>query len=113
MKPPGQPPDRRLEPRTTQVSNYRAEFKFSGVPVYQLKLRDLSTKGAGIVARADSKFLKMIQNGQELDFKLILFSKDAGRPGHYRARIEHISELNGGRFRGHKVVGLSILSKVS
>jgi hypothetical protein len=67
MEQSGQPPERRLEPRATKVSNHRAEFKLAGVPVYQLKVRDMSAKGAGIIIRADSKFLNMIQIGQELD----------------------------------------------
>jgi hypothetical protein len=29
--------------------------------------------------------------------------------GHHRLRIEHISELEAGRFKGHHVVGISIL----
>jgi hypothetical protein len=73
MKQPGQPPDRRIEPRVTKLSNHSAEFKIPGVPVYQLKVRDLSANGAGIVARTDSKILNMIRIGQELDVKLISF----------------------------------------
>jgi hypothetical protein len=29
--------------------------------------------------------------------------------GQYRLRIEHISELENGRFKGHHVVGISVL----
>ena len=110
MKKPGQPPDRRLEPRVTKLSNHSAEFKIPGVPVYQLKVRDLSAKGAGIVVRADSNFLKMIQVGQELDVKMI---PGTGLSGYQRSRVAHVTELKDGRYRGHMVVGLSFLSKVS
>jgi len=113
MKQPGQTPDRRHEPRATKLPNHRAEFKFTGVPVYQLKVRDLSATGAGIVARTDSNFLKMIQIGQELDVKFISSKGTEGPSGHCRTRIEHISEFKEGRFRGHMVVGLSILNKIS
>jgi len=109
----GQPLNRRLEPRATKLSNHRAEFKLTGVPVYQLKVRDLSAKGAGIVARTDSNFLKMIRIGQELDVKLISFAEATGPSGYYRSRIEHISELKEGRFKGHMVVGISMLTKRS
>jgi hypothetical protein len=107
MEQPGQAPDRRLEPRTSEVSSYRAEFKFSGMPIYQLKLRDLSNKGAGIVARADSKFLRMIQIGQELEVRLVKYARAEGLHGRYKSRIAHISEVEEGRFRGHAVVGIS------
>lgn len=108
MEQASQAQDRRLESRITIVSNYRAEFKIIGFPVYQLKVRDLSSKGAGIVARWDSVFLKMIRAGQELDIKLISFSSAIGLSGHYRSKIEHISELKKGRFKGHMLVGISI-----
>jgi hypothetical protein len=113
MKQPNQNTDRRLEPRATQLSNHRAEFKFPGVPIYQLKVRDLSAKGAGVVARADSNFLKMIEIGQELDVKLISPGETIGSSGHYRSRIEHVSELKEGRFRGHMVVGISIHTRTN
>ena len=110
MKHPGQDPDRRREPRATELPNQRAEFKLTYVPVYQLKVRDLSSKGAGIVVRADSNFLKMIQVGQELDVKMI---PGTGASGYQRSRVAHVTELKEGRYRGHLVVGLSFLSKVN
>jgi hypothetical protein len=113
MKHTSQPPDKRLEPRATQLSNHRAEFKFPGVPIYQLKVRDLSSKGAGIVARADSNFLTMIHVGQELDVKLISPGETEALSGHYKSRIEHVSELKEGRFRGHMVVGISIQNRTN
>ena len=113
MEEPGQPPDRRIEPRATKLSNHSAEFKIPGVPVYQLKVRDLSVNGAGIVARTDSKILNMIRIGQELDVKLISFAETTDSSGHYRSRIEHISEVKEGRYHGHMVIGISILNKMS
>jgi len=113
MEQAGQAQDRRLEPRTTKISDHRAEFKFIGFPVYQLKLRDLSSKGAGIVARADSNFLKMIQTGQELEVKLISVKAATGIYGHYKVKIEHVSELKKGHFRGHVVVGISIHERIN
>ena len=113
MKQPGQQKERRREPRSTELSNQRAEFKLTYIPVYQLKVRDLSTKGAGIVVRADSNVLKMIQVGQELDVKMIPGTGVAGSSGYQRSRVAHVTELKEGRYRGHMVVGLSILNKVS
>jgi hypothetical protein len=113
MKHPGQDPDRRREPRATELTNQRAEFKLTYVPVYQLKVRDLSAKGAGIVVRADSNFLKMIQVDQELDIKMIPGIATADSRGYQRSRVAHVTELKEGRYRGHLVVGLSFLSKVS
>jgi hypothetical protein len=110
MKQPSQQVERRCEPRSTELSNQRAEFKLTYVPVYQFKVRDLSAKGAGIVVKADSNFMKMIQVGQELDVKMI---PGTGSSNYQRSRVAHVTELKEGRYRGHMVVGLSFLSKVS
>jgi hypothetical protein len=110
MKKPGQQMERRREPRATELSNQRAEFKLTYVPVYQLKVRDLSAKGAGIVVRADSNILKMIQVGQELNVKMI---PGTTSPDYQRSRVAHVTELKEGRFRGHMVVGISILNKIT
>ena len=37
----------------------------------------------------------------------------AGSLGYQRSRVAHVTELKEGRYRGHMVVGLSFLSKVS
>lgn len=103
--------NRRLEPRTTEISNHRAEFKFAGVPTYQFKMHDLSSKGAGALVKTDSNFLNMIQVGRKLEVRLITFAQATGPSGRYQSRIEHISEIKEGRFRGHMVVGLSLLDK--
>lgn len=102
-------PERRTEQRSTELSNHRVEIKFLSVPVYQLKVRDVSPNGAGIMVRADSKFLTMVQTGQEMNVDFLSPVDATTLSGHYTSRIEHISELEKGRFKGHLVVGISIL----
>ena len=102
-------PERRVEPRSTRLPAHRVEFKFPSVPVYQLKVRDVSSNGAGIIVRADSKFLTMVQIGQELNVNFLAPADAPTLSGHHQLRIEHISELEKGRFKGHRVVGISIL----
>jgi hypothetical protein len=105
------PVERRAEPRAVQLSNHRVEFKFPGVPVYQLKVRDLSEKGAGVVVKAGSNFLTLIAIGQELNMKLLCPAESRYPAGHFTSRVQHVSELANGRFKGHLVVGISILKK--
>ena len=109
IDPTEQYPEKRTEHRSTKLSNHRVEIKFPSVPVYQLKVRDVSPNGAGIIVRADSKFLSMVQTGQELDVNFISPVDAKALSGPHTSRIEHISELEGGRYRGHWVVGISIL----
>ena len=106
------PPERRYRSRSTDLSDPLAEIKFSGSPAYMLKVRDLSDKGAGIVVKSDSGLLKMIEIGQELKVRLILPREYRGPFGSYRSRVEHITEIQEGPFRGHMILGLSFLNSV-
>lgn len=105
--------ERRAMDRAVRLSNHRAEFKFPGVPVYQLKVRDLSEKGAGVVVKAGSNFLTLIEIGQEMNMKLLSPAESAIPTGQYLSRVQHISALEGGRFKGHLVVGMSMLKKIN
>ena len=103
----GQSPERRYRSRSTDLSDPLAEIKFSGSPAYMLKVRDLSDKGAGIVVKSDSGLLKMIEIGQELKVRFILPREYRGPSGSYRSRVEHITEIQEGPFKGHMILGLS------
>jgi hypothetical protein len=89
------------------------EFVFPGVPVYQLKAKDISETGIGVIVRPDSKFLTLIQIGEEMKVKLLSPQESRHMQGVYRARIAHITALEEGKFKGHKVVALELISKIS
>jgi len=107
-KRPSRAADRRNQSRSTVLSNPMAEIRLEGGPLYQLKVRDLSNEGAGIVVRSDSNILKRIQVGQNLDIHLILPLNYKGPSGLYRSKVEHITEIVDGPYSGHLVVGISI-----
>lgn len=87
------------------------EFKLPGSPNYQLKLRDLSETGAGVIVRSESKFLGLVRIGQELRVKLIAPRGSTFQSGSYRGRIAQITGLVEGRYRGHTLVGISLVSE--
>ena len=106
--------DKRLEKRYPAQPEHMVEFAIIGHPVYQLKLQDISESGAGAIVRPDSKLLTLIQVDQQLKVKLLAPGGDSDLvPGSYQVRIAHISESKGGRFKGHVVVGIQLLGKVS
>lgn len=105
--------EKRRRHRSTGPPNPMVEVKLFGNPIRQLKLRDLSDKGAGIVVRPDSSFLKMIEVGQEVNVRLVLPKDYQGPSGSYRSKIEHITETQESPFIGHMVVGLSFISRVN
>ena len=103
--------ERRAKHRRTQLRNYRVEIKLIGEPIYQFRVRDVSSDGAGILIKEDSKFLNMIEVGQIVDADFI--SPEGTEPaGNCRVEIRHITEPNKGKNKGHFLVGLSILEKL-
>ena len=101
--------EKRRKPRSTDLSNPMVEIKFPGNPIYQLKIRDLSDEGVGVLVRPDSKLLNLIEIGHEIIVKLVLPRNYSGPSGNLRARVEHITEIAEGPYQGHLVVGISFL----
>ena len=103
--------DKRSEPRKAKLRNYRIEIKFVGKPIYQFRVINVTTKGAGLLVKDDSAFLKMIEVGQIVEADFI--SPEGTAPsGIYKAEIKHITKLDNQDHQGHRLVGLSILKKL-
>ena len=100
--------EQRIERRQTDLSNCRVEIKLVGRPFYQFKLRDVSSSGAGILVKDNSGFLSLIENNQVLEVDFI--DSNALQPaGMHRAAIKHITKIEDGRYKGHRLIGVSIL----
>jgi hypothetical protein len=100
--------ERRSENRQIAKDCYSAEIRIVGVPVYEVKLFDLSSRGASIILKNSSSLLNHLQIGQNLLTKY--FFEDRSKPSEmFRAQVKHISEVKGGRFKGYYSAGLSIL----
>ena len=103
--------EKRSEPRRAKLRNYRIEIKFVGKPIYQFRVINVTAKGAGLLIKDDSAFLKMIKVGQIVETDFI--SPEGTDPsGLYKAEIKHITKLDMQEHKGHQLVGLSILKKV-
>jgi hypothetical protein len=103
--------EKRADARSTKLRNYRIEIKFVGEPIYQFRVINVSTKGAGLLIKDDSAFLKMIEAGQIVEADFI--SPEGTAPsGIYKAEIKHITKLDNQDHQGHRLVGLSILKKL-
>ena len=103
--------ENRTETRRAKLRNHRIEIQFVGEPIYQFRVIDVSSKGAGILIKDDSIFLNMIQKDQIIEVNLI--SPQGTNPsGSYSAKIRHITSPNKQEFKGHRLVGISILKKL-
>ena len=100
--------DRRSEIRQIAKDCYSAEIRLVGVPVHEVKLKDLSSKGASILFKDNSSLLNHLHVGQDLSVKY--FFEDRSKPSEmFQAKAKHITEVNEGRFKGYYLAGLSIL----
>ncbi len=105
--------DRRARTRSKELTDPMLVISLHGGPLYQLKVRDLSDEGAGIVARADSNLLQRIEIGQVLKVRVVLPRNYKGPSGHYQSRVEHITPIQEGPFAGHMIIGLSFLHRIT
>jgi hypothetical protein len=103
--------EKRAEPRRTQLRNYRVEIKLVGEPIYQFRVTDVSSNGAGILIKEDSDFLSMIEINQTVDVEFIS-PKGSAPSGNYKAEIKHITKPGKDKNEGHCLVGISILQKI-
>jgi hypothetical protein len=103
--------EKRIEPRSATLRNHRAEVKFVGEPIYQFKVTDVSTQGAGLLINPDSRFLKIIAPDQVIEINFI--SPQGEKPaGMYKAQVKHITDMTEGRYKGLRRVGILILESL-
>jgi hypothetical protein len=103
--------EKRAEPRGTQLRNYRVEINLVGEPIYQFRVTDVSSNGAGILIKEDSDFLSMIEINQTVDVEFIS-PKGTAPSGNFTAEIKHITKPGKDKNEGHLLVGISILQKI-
>ena len=103
--------EKRSQTRREKLRNYRIEIKFVGKPIYQFRVINVTVKGAGLLIKDDSAFLKMIEVGQVVEANFIS-PKGTTPSGLYKAEVKHITKLDMQEPRGHRLVGMSIMKKV-
>ena len=101
--------DKRSKPRTILDRYYSVEFSLSGVEFqYQFKIWNISDQGICVVVKEGSEILNHLKVGDVLEMKY--YSTDTqGSTEELRTEIRHITKDEQGRFKGHYLVGLSIL----
>ena len=92
---------------------YSVEFASPEIQrLYQFKLWNSDSKAMFVLVKEGSDILSSIKVGHVFNMKY--YSTDTGSPTTYRAtQIETITKENQGRFKGHYLVSLSIMSPAS
>ncbi|MEE8541555.1 MAG: PilZ domain-containing protein [Desulfobacterales bacterium] len=103
---------RRSEPRSVVDQYYSVEFSIgsTGPIAYQFKIRNISKSGMGILVKEDSDLLEHLSAGDLLNMKYYPVDLSE-QPKHLKTEIKHITKDDQGRFKGHYLVGLSVVSE--
>ncbi len=104
-------PERRFEAREPAKACYNAEIKIVGYPIYQVKLADVSQTGAGLLVNEGSSLLSLLQVGRLLEVRFN-FEDQPGTDVQFKAEVKHISDMKENRYKGHKMVGISLVQKM-
>ena len=102
---------RRSEPRSITDQYHCVEFQIYGMAsFYQFKIWDISNKGMCILVKENSAVIDHIKVDDVIDMKYYPTQPSGSIEG-IKTKIRHITKSEQGRFKGHYLVGLSILEK--
>ncbi|HHP7234188.1 MAG TPA: PilZ domain-containing protein [Desulfobacterales bacterium] len=104
--------ERRSEERTESLRDCSAVVRLKGIPVYQFKLKDLSGNGTCFLVKEESSIMRHLQVGQEIEIQFHGIDGIQSAAVH-RSQIMHITRSNHGRYKGHCMVGVRILGRLS
>lgn len=105
--------DKRSETRSRAGEYSSVEFSTKKeIFTYQFKIRDVAPSGMGILIKEASAVFKSLKVGDVLDMKYYPLNL-SDPPDFLQTEIKHITKDETGRFRGHYLVGLSILGKTN
>lgn len=104
--------ERRSGQRKIADHKYSVIVRISGVPIYQLKLKDISQKGICLLAKEDSAILNHLKIGQELEMRYHYLNGPKSEV-HYMSEIRHVTKAEQGRYKGHFFIGTRIISKLA
>lgn len=101
--------ERRSESRNVIEKYYSVDFSIGDESyLYQFKIWDLSEKGMCLLVKEDSSVLKYLKVGDMVNMKY--YKPDSSDPGDYlKTKIVHITKDEAGRFKGHFMIGISIM----
>ncbi|MEW6671753.1 MAG: hypothetical protein AB1427_08610 [Thermodesulfobacteriota bacterium] len=102
---------RRSEPRSITEQYHCVEFQIYSIgSFYQFKIWDISNKGMCILVKENSAVMNYIKIDDVIEMKYYPRESSATIEG-IKTKIRHITKGEQGRFKGHYLVGLSILDK--
>lgn len=109
--PTGNREEKRSQTRKVLDRYYSVEFQLKETgSLYHFKLRDLSSGGLGILVNENSAVLEHLTVNEILKMKY--YPPEASSSAEFiTTKIKHITKKERGSFKGHFLIGLSIIEK--
>ena len=106
-----EPEEKRSELRKVLDRYYSVEFQLKETgTIYHFKLRDISSNSLGILVNEDSAVLEYLKVNDILKMKY--YPPEASSSAEIlKTKIIHITKKEGESFKGHFLIGLSIIEK--
>lgn len=102
--------DRRADTRKPPEKYYSVQFSVKDLGYfYQFKIWDVSSRGMCILVGEKSSVVGHLHVGDVIKMQYYL-SESMGSTEEFETEINHITKNDQGRFKGHYLVGLSILN---
>ena len=106
-----EPEEKRSELRKVLDTYYSVEFQLKETgTIYHFKLRDISSNSLGILVNEDSAVMEYLKVNDILQMKY--YPPEASSSAEIlKTKIIHITKKEGESFKGHFLIGLSIIEK--
>lgn len=105
--------EHRIEKRKMIDKYYSVQFSLKQkVPIYQFKLKDISSDGLCIIVKESSKILEKINKNDILEMTFCAANAPEVTT-QYKTKIIHITPDKSGKYKNHYLVGFSIIDDKS
>jgi hypothetical protein len=105
--------EHRVERRKMIDKYYSVQFSLKQkVPIYQFKLKDISSDGLCIIVKENSKILETINKNDVLEMTFCAANAPEVST-QYKTKIIHITPDKSGKYKNHYLVGFSIMDDKS
>ncbi len=103
--------EQRMEKRTLIDKYYSVQFSLNQkVPIYQFRLKDISSFGLCIVIKKGSPVLEKIHKDEKLDMTFCAADSPTER-AQYKTKIVHITPDKSGKYKNHVLMGFAIVDE--
>ena len=105
--------EHRVEKRKMIDKYYSVQFSLTKkVPIYQFRLKDISSDGLCIIVKEKSKILEKINKNDILEMTFCA-ADSPSETREYKTKIIHITPDKSGKYKNHYLVGFAIINDKS